>query len=279
GDEDDDYVADVVLDAADIVNRDRGVVRETPKHENDEIHIAEEAYDRGDINAALSALSNIKKSDERYYFALTMRALINIEYGQFGEAESILEEASAMKPHGALGGALLCQLYEAEGRTELIPAVLKNIDVKDYVNAPHLYKSFDMAMKYCDAETAAELLRSYIDEFNIMEMRLVYAQIMYNLGEREYAIDELYRLTRIFYDDINARLIYMTARSGVEKFAVTTEAPQSVLAAIVENLLGIVLSGSLDDELVVNDMFGYAIEFFLTLEYRNDKRLLVKMFD
>lgn len=277
GDDYDDEEADAVLTAA----GDKTVEprQNRPTRDHDEIHEAEDAYDRGDMTAALNALSRVRKSDERYYFALTMRALINIECENYEEAESILEEASAMKPHSALGGALLCQLYEREGKVDLIPSVLKNIDVKDYVNTPHLYKSFDMVMKYCNAQDAAELLNIYIDEFNIMEMRLVHAQILYNLGERERAVDEMYTISRIFYDDINARLIYLTARSGVEKFAVATEAPQSVLAAIVENLLGIVLSGSIDDEIAQNEMFAYAVEFFLTLEYRNDKRLLVKMFD
>ncbi|MCH5162895.1 MAG: hypothetical protein J1G38_05345 [Clostridiales bacterium] len=278
GDEYDDNDAEVVLDAANSEGSE-SIVQVTPNFAHDEIHAAEAAYDRGDMDRALDILANIKKSDERYYFALTMRALICIEIERFDEAEKLLDEAEGMKPHGALGGALLCQLYRAEGKTELIPAVLKNIDVKDYVNTAHLYKSFDMALNYCDEKTAAELLESYIDEFNIMEMRLIHAQIMYNLGERDYATDEMYKLSRIFYDDINAKLLYMTARSRVEKFMVTAEAPQSVLAAIVENLLSIVLSGELDDEVLSNEMFLYALEFFLTLEYRNDKRLLIKMFD
>lgn len=277
GDDYDDEDADAVLSVAE--GEESTLKHVHVEHDKDEIHRAEDAYDRGDFEKALDVLSKIRKSDERYYFALTMRALINIERASYDEAEKLLLEAESIKPHGALGGTLLCQLYEAQHRTELIPDVLKDIDVKDYVNTPHLYKAFDMAIRYCDMPTAAELINSYIDEFNIMEMRLVYAQIMYNLGNREYALEELYKLSRIFYDDINAKLIFMTARSGIDKFSITTEAPQSVLAAIVENLLGIVLGGMLTDELMRNEMFLYSVEFLLTLEYRNDKRLLVKMFD
>lgn len=243
------------------------------------IRAAEEAYDGGNGEIALKMLSNVERGDMRYYYALTMRALILMESERFEEAEQALDEAVAMRPDGALGGALLCQLYEYEKKYELIPPLLKSIDVGDYINSAHLYKSFYMALKYCNDADMAELIKSYIDEFNIMEMRLVYAQLLYNRGLRDTAIEEFYRLSRIFYDDINARYFYLWARAGADRFAVDVEVPQAVLSTVVEKFMAVMLCGDIPDEALTHEMFVYGMEFFLTLEFRNDRRFLVKMFE
>lgn len=243
------------------------------------VKTAERAYGRGDLNGAIEALSEIRPDSEQYYYALNMRALIYMELGRYDEAEASLNKAMQIKPDGALGGALLCQLYEYEGKTELIAPLLKAIDVKDYVNSSHLYKSFYMVLKYCDQSDAELLLERYIDEFNILDMRLAYALLLYNRGEKEDAIDELYIISRIFYDDINVKYYYLSARGGIEKFKLDTTAPQEVLASLVENVMAVMSVEKVPDDILNNDIFKYSLEFFLTLEFRNDKRLLIAMFE
>lgn len=240
---------------------------------------AERAYERGDLDGAIEELCAVRAGSEQYYYALNMRALICMELDRYADAEKVLSEAMEIKPDGALGGALLCQLYEYEGKTELIPQLLKKIDVKDYVNSSHLYKSFYMALKYCDPTDAELLLERYIDEFNILDMRLAYALLLYNRGAKDEAIDELYIISRIFYDDINVRYYYLSARGGIQKFPLDTTAPQDVLASLVENVMAVMNVNDVPDEIFANDMFRYSLEFFLTLEFRNDKRLLVAMFE
>ncbi len=288
GDEYDEADADEILNGISDADSDVGEMLDIEESVYSEpelsgsarvIRDAETAYERGDFEAALDELSRIKQGDGQYYFALTMRALINMELERFAAAEEILNEATELKPDGALGGALLCQLYEYEKKFDKIPNLLKQIDVKDYVNCAHLYKSFNMVMKYCNEEDAAELLNRYIDEFNIYEMRLVYAQLMYNMGEREYAIPELYKISRIFYDDVNARYFYLLARTGIEKFIIDSEVPQPVLGALVENFMAMIMSDGLPDEVIKNEVFIYGLEFFVTLEFKNDKKLLIKMFE
>ncbi len=288
-DEDDDFndfINAYLYDNGDIVFNAQDD-EDVPDHAEEDIndataqilHAAEEAYSAGDFDGAIRALESVKRGDGRYYVTLCMRALIEMEKGAYDDAETSLKRAEAIKPTGALSGSLLCRLYEHENKTELIPSTLQKIDVKDYVNTPHLYKAFDMTVKYCDDDVAAELLRKYIKEFNIMEMRVVYAQIMYNMGERDFALDELYTLSRIFYDDINISMCYMMARMHPEKLEIGSEAPQTVLSLVVYNVMQTVLEGQIGDAELKDDKYMSGLEFFLTLEFSNKRKLLVKMFE
>ena len=89
---------------------------------------------------------------------------------------------------------------------------MRRIDIKDFADGAHVFKTFLYALKYCDSDDALALTKKLIDEYNIMDMRRMYAQMLYNKGDREYAKSELYKLARIFYDDINARYFYLVAR-------------------------------------------------------------------
>lgn len=241
---------------------------------------AEMLLEGGNYRGALEELGKIKRKDEHYYYCgLAMRAFIYLEYEDLAVAESLLNEAAAMRQGGALVGTLLCRLYELQGRYSEIPPVLKGIDVKDFIDGNHVYKAFRLALAYCGKEDAAALAKDYIDEYNILDMRRLYAQMRYNDGDKAAATHELYMLSRVFYDDINARYYYLRARAGDENLPIDEEAPQEILNAVVEDYMKCIKNGGLTQKTVESEHFLYSVEFFLTLEYRNERKLLVKMFD
>lgn len=235
-------------------------------------------YDAKRYDRALSELDRIDKDSPQYYFALTVRALIEADTGNSAQAESTLKKAVAMFPERALANIILSEFYEKHGQFDKIPQLLKQTDVKDYLNAEYVYKAFRLARNYCSPEDAASLIAGYIEEYNIFAIRIIYAQMLYNTGAKRRATDELYTLSRVFYDDFNAGYFYMLARMGVEKMPVEDEAPQSVISALVENVLNIAADGSLDKNEADDDLFKYALEFFVTLEYENEAKLLKEMF-
>ncbi len=244
------------------------------------MRLAENRYVLKDYESALDLLEHISRGSENYYYVLVMRALIYLDNKHIEKAEKALAEASSLKPDGALVGTLLCRLFELKCEFDRIPDALKRIDITDFIDGDHVYRTaFKYVIKYCNEDDALDLLDEYIDEYNILDIRLAYAQIMYNRGDKDYALKELYTLSRIYYDDINVRYYYIMARMGAEKLAVDNEAPQEILAAIVDAFLKAVekgnsLGGNPDDEL-----FSYGLEFFISLEFRNEPRLLKRMFE
>ncbi len=277
GDDMDEIDAESVLDAAELMPEFEDGGKKKPV--NADVLRAEDALDRGDVQAALDILARVKKSDESYYFSLIYRAHILTVTDKCDEAERLLDEAMSIMPGSAIGGTILCQLYERAGKTDKIPQALKNIDIHDYINVVHLFKSFEMVIKYCDEQTAEELLREYIDEFNILDMRLAYAQLKYNLGDRDYAIDELYILSRIMYNDISARMMYLSAKSGAEKVQVATRLSDEFLCATVENVLAVVRDYGVVASLLENDEFSQAVDLFLRLSFNSENPILTAMFD
>lgn len=235
-------------------------------------------YDAKRYDRALAELEKIDKDSPQYYFALTVRALIEVDTGHDAQAEATLKKAVSINPERALANIILCEFYEKHGRFEEIPQLLKQTDVKDYLNSEYVYKAFRLARNYCSPEDAASLIASYIEEYNIFAIRIIYAQMLYNTGAKQRATSELYTLSRVFYDDFNASYFYLLARMGVDRMPVEDEAPQSVIAALVENMLGIARDGKLDKDDTADELFGYALEFFVTLEYENDAKLLKEMF-
>lgn len=243
------------------------------------MRLSELYYERGDNQKALKELNKIDKGDELYYYALTMRALIYLDDGDDGKAEDALSCALSLRQGGALAITLICKLYEKQKRFYKIPSMLKQIDVKDFMDGDHVYEAFKLVLKYSEASDALRIIKAYIDEYNILDIRLVYAQLMYNLGERTYALNELYRLSRVFYDELNVVYFYSAAKRGDSLLPVDLEAPQQLLTEKVEGLMCGAGSGSLTDDVVKSDDFALVLEFFISLEFKNDVKLLKRMFD
>ena len=244
------------------------------------LRTAEHYCDRGDYEAALAALDKIGTEDRHlYYCGECVRAFILTESERYAETERAIKHALGVHPDGALAGTLLCNLYEIQHKYSLIPDALKAIAVDDFIDADHVYKAARLAVKYCEPEDALDLLEDYIDEFNILDIRQLYAQLLYNYGDREDATAELYDLTRILYDDFNVRYYYLLAKSGADELPIGEEAPQQALSVIVDNMIGVAAAGVIDEELIGNEAFRLGLEVFLTLEYRNDRKTTVVMFD
>ncbi|MCH5351605.1 MAG: hypothetical protein J1F39_06535 [Clostridiales bacterium] len=241
--------------------------------------LAEKLCSSGDYSGALEAVADITVFDKKYYFALIMRGLVYLSSGDLESAESVLNKAKSLRPHHALVGTMLCDLYEAQEKPEKIPATLDDIDITTFMSGEHVYRAFDYIVKYYDADKAPDIIEEYIEEYNLMNMRLIYAQMLYNRGEKTQAVEELYLLTRIFYDDINIAFFYASAKLGIDRMPLEEEAPQSMLSFMVDEFMALVLSGNVSEKELTNDMFSTMLEFFISLEFRNDNKMLVKMFD
>ncbi len=282
--DDDDYDDAVDVDAS-VTDSDGDPFAESDEPRDGDIPVtqklglAERLCSSGEYGPALEMLTGIPKSDRNYFFAVAMRAFVYLESGDLKKAEAALAEAKSLRPSHALVGTMLCRLYEAQGRENLIPAVLDGIDITSYLSGDHVYKALEYIIKYYDEDRAIDVMEDYIEEYNLMSMRLIYAQMLYNRGEKEYAVEELYRLSRIFYDDINIIFFYISAKLGAEKLPVGEEAPQGLLSVMVEEYMGLINSGNLTKVDFYDDTVSVLTEFFISLEFRNDKKMLIKMFD
>lgn len=279
GSDDDQTLGEVTIDGdgAEIEVQVRGIF-----DANRLMHLAENKYDTKDYDAALELLEKISRGSGNYYYVLAMRALIYLEKNDIENGESAINEALEIKPDGALVGTLLCRLYELKEQYDKIPQALKCIDIADFTDGDHVYRTvFKYVLKYCNEDDALELIDELIEEYNILDVRLVYAQMMYNRGEKEYALKELYTLSRIFYDDINIRYFYLAAKTGVKRLPVDNEAPQEVLTLTVNTVIEAVESGVAfsDTDPSSVEIFNYCLEFFISLEFRNAPRVLKKMFE
>lgn len=253
------------------------------KDAHEHIVNAEKLRGDGKIREAIAELDKIPHDlpPELEYNVSVMRGYFCTDGGEYARAERELNHALGVKPHGALASTALCGLYEAENKTELIPSVLRGIDVKDFADGSHVYKTFLYALDYCNSDDAVKFTKSLIDEYNIMDMRRMYAQMQYNRGESDYAQSELYKLSRIFYDDINAHYYYLAARMKPKSLPIEEEAPQQILSAIVEGIMEVAAGNAkLLVRLIKEDkMFALGVEFFFSLEFANNRALLVKMFE
>ncbi len=243
---------------------------------------AERACDTRDFDKALALLEKVGKDNERvYYCAECIRANIMSELKEYGKAQDALDRAYSIVPDGSLVGILQCRLYELTEKFALIPQTIKNIDVADYVDVDHAFGALMLAVKYCEQSDALELAEDYAIEFNSTDIRLTYAQLLYNAGERDEAIKELRKISRIMYDDFNVQYYYLSARSGVEYLPIEQEAPQNILGIMIDNLISIVNSDIYfkDSDLFVNEPFRFSLEVFLTLEFDNTRNVVKIMFD
>lgn len=241
---------------------------------------AEQLCGEGDFSSALGILADIKPVDGRYYYcAECMRAFIYAETGDLDGALRAVDRAFDVMPHGALASTLLCKIYEDKKQYDKIPDALKNADVKDYTDAGHVYQAMRLAIEYCTPEDALSLAEDYIEEFNTMDIRMLYAQMLYNYGDRKAALREMYKLTRIFYDDFNTHYYYKNAVLGVKSMPIDEDAPQTVLATAVNAFVLINKQGLPDDETLHGEMFDSYLELFLTLQYPREKQTSIAMFE
>ncbi|MDE6029738.1 MAG: tetratricopeptide repeat protein [Clostridiales bacterium] len=237
---------------------------------------------RGDYEKALSALDEIDRSTGRlYYCGECVRANIMVDMNMYDEAQKALDRAFEVIPNGALAGTLQCSLYEIAGEFGKIPDALKRIDVADYVDSDHVYKALRFAVKYCTEADALKLIEDYVEEFNSFDLRSVYAQMLYNAGEKDAAIKELRTLSRIQYDDFNAQYYYLMAKAGVDQMPLEDETPQKVLGILVDNMITLVHSDmfTAGTEIIDSEAFTYGLEVFLTLEFRHTRGIVKIMFE
>lgn len=233
---------------------------------------------RGDTEKAFAALSEIKPSDGHYYYcAECMRAFMYMQNEDDKNARACIDRAFDVHPRGALASTLLCKLYENNRQYYKIAQTLKNADVKDYTDADHVYQAMMFAVKYCKPKDAIALAESYVNEFNTMDIRMLYAQLLYNNGEKKRALKEMFALSRIFYDDFNTQYYYKQASADVAAMPVDEQAPQDVLARVIDGLIAIHRNGSPSDELIRTEDYKLALELFLTLELPNEHKLLKEM--
>ncbi|MBD5131507.1 MAG: hypothetical protein HDT28_02780 [Clostridiales bacterium] len=238
---------------------------------------AENACAVGKYDDAIASLNKITERDGHlYYCGECVRAYILLEQNDISGAQAALDKAFSVNPRGALAGTLQCKVYELTGNTDRIPGVLNNIDIQDYIDCDHVYKAMRLAIKYCTEENALDLAEGFIDEYNVMDIRLLYAQMLYNYGDKQGAIDELYALSRIFYDDFNVMFYHLMAKSDVPRMPLTEEAPQDFLGLVVDSVIEYLEKGK---DKLDEDLLAVGLEMFLTLEFDNERKTTVTMFD
>ncbi len=246
------------------------------------LRLAQSACVKGDYEKALEALDTIEKDTGRlYYCAECVRSNIMVDMNKYDEAQAALDRAFTVVPNGALAGTLQCSLYEITGECEKIPDALKRIEVTDYVDSDHVYKALRFAVKYCTKDDAIKLVEDYIDEFNSFDLRCVYAQMLYNSGDKGTAIKQLRTLSRIQYDDFNAQYFYLMSKAGVDEMPLADETPQKVLGMLVDNMIALVHSElfTAGTEIIESEAFKYGLEVFLTLEFRHTRNVVKVMFE
>ena len=243
---------------------------------------AEHACDERDFAKALAILDTIgRDNDHIYYCSECVRANILSELGDYKKAQDSVDRAYDLVPNGSLVGIVQCRLYELQEKFSLIPETLKNINVHDYIDVDHAFSALMLAVKYCTQDDALLIASEYADEFNAIDMRLMYAQLLYNSGEREEAVKEFYALTRLVYDDFNLQYYYLSARSGIVTLPIAPEAPQNILGLMIDNLIAAVNSDAFktDDMIIASEPVRYATEMFLSLEFDNTRSVMRVMFD
>lgn len=274
-----------MLDRPDDEEEPSGRIRDVKPEDAFRRHIAEaeRLHDEGRPDAALAEIDKIRSEGDAAfdYGMFVMRACFAIDGKNYERAQTELNKAFAAKPHGALATTTLCKLYEETDRTDLISETIRSVDIKDFTDGAHVFKAFAIAFAYCTKSEALEFTERLIEEYNLLDMRRIYAQLLYNHGDRDRARRELYKLTRLYYDDINVLYFYLVARMRMEKMPETDEAPQEVLAALVETLMDAAHDGKSELLRFMRDdsISPYGLEFFLSLEFKNERKLLCRMFD
>ncbi len=236
----------------------------------------------GDYDAALLKLDAIGPESERlYYCAECIRANIYMDRDNLVEAQAALDRAYTVRPDGALVGTIRCALYELKKDYEQIPATLERIDVGDFVDSDHVFKALSYAIKYCNPSQALSLAEQYVEEFNSLDLRKVYAQMLYNTGDRKQAVKELFTISRVLYDDFNAQYFYILAKSDIDRMPVEEETPQNVLGLLVDGIIDIIRSKQFtaNDDIITSEPFRFGLEVFLTLEYKNTRSVIKIMFE
>lgn len=243
---------------------------------------AQDLFSDRRYDEALKKLDGIRNDGtRRYYYVECLRANIKIEQKRFDEAQRALDSAFAINPSGALAGTEQCLLYDILGKRNLIPAALKRIDVTDFYDSEHAYRAMMYAVDYCNPEDTLMLAEQYIEEFNIYDIRKIRAQILYNMGRKKEAVQEFYILSRVMYDDFCMYFNYLMSKSDVDELSVQDDTPQPILGAVVETFMAWVLQEEepLTDGMIRSEAFQRGLEVFVTLEFRNRRKITKQMFD
>ena len=268
----DDFVIDGRVDVGDIVQR-------MTLGNCKAIDAALYYLDGGKYDQARELLESINGDDENYSKALVLRALIELDQNNDDvAAEKLLKSAHSIDKTDPIAGLALCDIYEDRGQKRNIAQILKRMELHDFASVKHVYKVARLAEQYCGRDDCMDILGELIDEYNILSLRLVYAQMLYNDGDRDEALDELYILSRLYYDDLNTQLLYEMAKSNVRYMPETTDALPESITKIVEDLMAYTLGGKLE-MLKGSDRLEIVVKFFVGLSYSQPKALLKKMFD
>lgn len=259
---------------------DEGDQRQIVEHNSLEImDLALKAIDRLDLEEALILLSKIKPDSKFYYDSLNLQVEVYMYLKRYAEAKFVLDAACAIKPHGAYCAIRLCRLYEKTKKTKLIPQVLANIDVKDFEDQSEMFKAHGFAVTYCNEVQLKAFLKKCIDEYNLLSMRLLYAILRYNGGEREAATEEFRKLHRICYNDFYYLYFYVCAMNGDDEIDYDLVPPPAALHGNMEYFFHLSDENNIDNVDVNTPEFQILLVLFLSLEINFNKNAMVAFFN
>lgn len=242
---------------------------------------------KGDLREADGLLCNIKDGDHQYYCSLFARALIAMNNDDNEAAEELLKTGVDLYPEFSLGAVLLCDIYAFTNRSELIEDCISKIDISNFISEYSIMRAFNYVLRYCPGEKGLALLQIYIKEYNYAEMRLLYAQRLFNDGKTEAAKRELFILTQVFYMDYIFKFYYEAALYCLNEIPYSSDIPAIAMSNLINGFIDDLPNILSNDKLVP---YGHAqsenqeellhmAHMLFTLEYRNSRKLLFKMFN
>lgn len=240
---------------------------------------AVKAIEDNNEDLAMEFMAKVKPESRHYYHSLNMRAIYYIQRNRFAEAKFLVDTACAVKPHGAVCGTLRCVLYEEMGQTSLIPKALAKIDVKDFDTEQFLFQAFKFAMTYCNDAELQEWLAGCVEEYDVLQMRFMYAVLRYNNGDYDFAVEEFRKLSQIRYFDFYINYFYeIVSVRDSNGFKLDIELIKRCIKSEISTLVDYIIKNGIDDETINTHMFKCALVYFLAGDFDNSKRELIKMF-
>lgn len=243
------------------------------------ISLAVKAIEDNNEDLAIEYMAKVKPESRHYYHSLNMRAIYYIQRNRFAEAKFLVDTACAVKPHGAVCGTLRCVLYEEMGQTSLIPKALAKIDVKDFDTEQFLFQAFKFAMTYCNDAELQEWLARCVEEYDVLQMRFMYAVLRYNDGDYDFAVEEFRKLSQIRYFDFYINYFYeIVSVRDPNGFKLDIELIKRCIKSEISTLVDYIIKNGINDETINTHMFKCALVYFLAGDFDNSKRELIKMF-
>ncbi len=238
-------------------------------------------YENNNTEKLYEVLNGIRYSDPDIYKAIVLRAVIALDDRDYSSAERLLKDALSLDGSNPLALLLLTEVYESTDQTSKIPALLKRMNTSDFASVRHVYRVARLASAYCKRTDAMGIISELIDEYNILSLRVVYAQMLYNSGKKQEATELMYPMTRIYYNDVNADFIYGFMRDGGSKLKLTEtpEAPTEVLSAIYDDLISAAIGGGLSRTTECSELFASIVKSFTELSFEQPNKLLSDMFE